>query len=58
MLDYNLLFMLFIFIEGVQCAQGLIWIMFLGRWIGELCVVLVADVLGLQVYAGSFEASW
>jgi hypothetical protein len=45
-LDYNLLFTLFSFVEGVQSAQGLPWVMFLGDCVEETWVVHVDDLLG------------
>jgi hypothetical protein len=40
--------------RGFQSAQALCWIMF---WWGWVKVVHVANLLCLQVYPGSFEAS-
>jgi hypothetical protein len=51
-LDYNLFFMLFSFYSEVVLD-------YVPReWVGKLCMVLVAHLLGLQVYTGSFETSW
>jgi hypothetical protein len=44
---------------GVQSAHELCWIMFLGGDGGGGSHVLYdMHLLGLQVYAGSFETSW
>jgi hypothetical protein len=56
MLDYNSLSMLFSFVwVGVQSAQGMFLDYVSGGWVRESCVVCVAHLLGLKVYAGSFE---
>jgi hypothetical protein len=53
------MFMLFSFVgsSGSVCP-GAALDYILGGWAGELHVVYVAHLLGLQVSAGSFEADW
>jgi hypothetical protein len=57
MLDYNFLFMLFIFIvQGFNLPSVLDYVPEVGEGIGESCVVHIAHLLGLKVYAGNFES--
>jgi hypothetical protein len=49
------LFMLFSFVGWVQSSPGSELDYIPGEWVGELWVVYVAHLLGLQVYKGSFK---
>jgi hypothetical protein len=51
-LDYSSLLMCFIFVGGgIQSARGLCWFIFLGAWVGELCMVPGAHLLLLPIHA-------
>jgi hypothetical protein len=53
-LDYNLLFMLFSFVGGVQSSQGLHWIMSQG-WVGESHVLCDTHLLFCRFMQASLE---
>jgi hypothetical protein len=64
-LDYSLLLMVVSFAGagGIQSAQGLHWIIFLGWdgmgvWVGEPCMLCDAHLFLLQCHAGNFVAIW
>jgi hypothetical protein len=56
-LDYNSLFMLFNFVGGCSIFPGAALDYVPVGWVGESPIVHVGHLLGLQVYAGSFETS-